>query len=46
MCRELIADYAPEALVLMPAPDGVAPRPILELLPGKYARPPSLDHRA
>jgi cytidine deaminase len=40
MCRELIADYAPEARVLVPGDDG-APvvRLIGALIPGKYTRP-------
>ena len=40
MCRELIADYAPAARVLVPGEDGEpVARPIAALLPGKYARP-------
>lgn len=40
MCRELIADYAPGARVLVPG-DGGEPvaRPIADLIPGKYTRP-------
>jgi cytidine deaminase len=40
MCRELIADYAPGARVLVPG-DGGEPvaRGVAELLPGKYTRP-------
>ncbi len=40
ICRELIADYAPAARVLVPG-DGGEPvaRPVAALLPGKYARP-------
>ena len=40
MCRELIADYAPAARVLVPG-DGGEPvaRRVAELIPGKYARP-------
>lgn len=40
MCRELIGDYAPNARVLVPGPDGEpVARTVGELLPGKYARP-------
>lgn len=40
MCRELIADYAPDARVLVPGNDG-APvvRSVGALLPDKYTRP-------
>jgi cytidine deaminase len=38
MCREMISDYAPEALVLMPEAGGVVARGIGALLPGKYRR--------
>jgi cytidine deaminase len=40
MCRELIADYAPAAWVLVPG-DGADPvvRGVAELIPGKYTRP-------
>ena len=40
MCRELIADYAPAARVLVPG-EGDVPvaRSVAELLPVKYARP-------
>lgn len=38
MCREMISDYAPEALVLMPEASGVVARAIGALLPGKYRR--------
>ena len=36
MCRELISDYAPDALVILETDDGVKCVPILELLPEKY----------
>lgn len=40
MCREMIADYAPEALVIMPGPgDQPELRSISELLPDKFVRP-------
>ena len=40
MCRELIADYAPAARVLVPGDgDGPVARNVAELIPGKYARP-------
>jgi cytidine deaminase len=38
MCRELISDYAPEALVIVPAPHGETLMPIGKLLPNKYHR--------
>ncbi|MDW8059477.1 MAG: cytidine deaminase [Thermomicrobium sp.] len=38
MCRELISDYAPEARVIVPEPDGEAVVAIGELLPLKYQR--------
>jgi len=38
MCREMISDYAPEAIVLMPAPTGFRRTAISLLLPGKYVR--------
>jgi cytidine deaminase len=40
MCRELIADYAPAARILVPDGDGrPVARNIAELIPGKYTRP-------
>lgn len=40
MCRELIADYAPAARVLVPDDRGEPTvRSVAELLPGKYAHP-------
>jgi cytidine deaminase len=40
MCRELIADYAPAARILVPGVDGEpAARNVAELIPGKYTRP-------
>jgi len=38
MCRELISDYSPEALVIVPAGDGPTVVPVSELLPNKYRR--------
>ncbi|WP_306118401.1 MULTISPECIES: cytidine deaminase [unclassified Roseitalea] len=41
MCREMICDYAPSAVVLMPDADDEeswTPVPISDLLPGKYQR--------
>lgn len=39
MCREMILDYAPDAIVLMPDGNGgYAPRLIADLLPDKYHR--------
>jgi cytidine deaminase len=38
MCRELIADYAPDAQVIVPGPDGEEAVPIAGLLPNKYHR--------
>jgi len=41
MCRELIADYSPDAAVLIAGGDGAARRiKIAELLPSKYSRSP------
>ena len=40
MCRELIADYAPGARVLVPGEGGEpVARSVAELIPGKYTRP-------
>lgn len=40
MCRELIADYAPAARVLVPGDDGApVARSVRALIPGKYTRP-------
>lgn len=36
MCRELISDYAPDALVILETEDGIKCVPVLELLPEKY----------
>ena len=36
MCRELISDYAPDALVILELDDGIKCVPVLELLPEKY----------
>lgn len=39
MCREMISDYAPDAEVIMPGPDGKGERQaVSSLLPGKYWR--------
>lgn len=38
MCRELIADYAAHALVILEDIDGLFKTPVLELLPLKYSR--------
>ncbi len=39
MCREMIADYAPNAFVIVPGPDGRgALRSIADLLPEKFTR--------
>jgi cytidine deaminase len=38
MCRELISDYAPHALVIVPGDDGEVAVPIETLLPNKYRR--------
>jgi cytidine deaminase len=38
MCRELIADYSPQAMVILQDEAGVFKTPIKELLPFKYAR--------
>jgi cytidine deaminase len=39
MCRELIADYGPNAKVIVPSDRGLATVQISELLPAKYRRP-------
>ena len=39
MCREMISDYSPNAMVILPDAAGVLVRkPITELLPDKYVR--------
>jgi cytidine deaminase len=38
MCREMIADYAPDARVLIMADEDIVERSIRELLPAKYSR--------
>jgi len=38
MCRELISDYAPDARVIVPGPQGEKAVPIETLLPNKYHR--------
>jgi cytidine deaminase len=37
-CRELLADYAPDAQVIVPGPAGPAKRSVRELLPLPYQR--------
>jgi cytidine deaminase len=37
-CREMLVDYAPEALVIMPMPDGPLKLPARALLPLPYRR--------
>jgi cytidine deaminase len=36
MCRELISDYSPDAMVILEKDDGVKCVPVLDLLPEKY----------
>lgn len=38
MCRELISDYAPDALVIIEDATGIFKMPVLDLLPSKYER--------
>lgn len=38
ICRELISDYAPGALVIVPGPGGPEVVPMSDLLPNKYVR--------
>ncbi len=37
-CRELITDYAPDAMVIVPGPNGPIKLPVRELLPLPYQR--------
>jgi cytidine deaminase len=37
-CREMITDYAPDALVIVPGPAGIVRLPIRDLLPLPYRR--------
>ena len=37
-CRELITDYAPGAMIIVPGPDGPVRRPVGALLPLPYQR--------
>ena len=37
-CREMILDYSPDALVIMPAPDGLVKLPVRALLVLPYRR--------
>ncbi len=40
MCREMISDYSPDAMVILPDPAGdLVRKPITRLLPDKYIRP-------
>lgn len=40
MCREMISDYSPDAMVILPDPaGGLVRKPIIQLLPDKYLRP-------
>jgi cytidine deaminase len=36
ICREILADYAPRARIIVPGPAGPQPLPITELLPRRY----------
>lgn len=38
MCREMISDYSPGALVILNIEDSLVKVPVLELLPHKYQR--------
>ena len=38
MCRELILDYSPGALAIVPSADELVAVPVAELLPSKYHR--------
>lgn len=38
MCRELISDYGPNAMVIVPGKNGPVKVPVQELLPNKYTR--------
>ncbi len=38
MCREMIADYAPDARVLILADEDIVERSIRQLLPEKFSR--------
>lgn len=38
MCREMLCDYAPDAVVLVPDGGAVVSRPVRDLLPLKYSR--------
>jgi cytidine deaminase len=37
-CREMITDYAPDAMVIVPGPAGIVKRPIAWLMPAPYRR--------
>ena len=41
MCREMIADYAPEARVIVPSEDGGEAVPIGTLIPHRFSHPGS-----
>ncbi|MBI3710127.1 MAG: cytidine deaminase [Proteobacteria bacterium] len=38
ICREMLADFAPKCVVIVPTNGGVARVPIADLLPNKYVR--------
>ena len=38
ICREMLNDFAPGAVVLLPGDDGIERRPVESLLPDKYRR--------
>ena len=38
MCRELILDYSPQAMAIVPGSAGPVAVPVAELLPSKYHR--------
>ena len=38
VCREMLADFAPGCMVLVPGDQGVARVPIGDLIPNKYVR--------
>ncbi|TPW32682.1 cytidine deaminase [Pararhizobium mangrovi] len=38
MCREMIADYAPDAEIIVPGPDGARIASVQTLLPERYSR--------
>ena len=44
MCRELISDYAPDAMVIVPDGDGESLVPVGELLPNKFKKAERGNH--